>query len=598
MVHRARWAIPFLMFRWQPRSWAVSALVVILLSWHAFSASAASALVPDPRKDGWESEGLTDDAGKRLKLLGKMFEHPETADQDHLKAVFVSGFQAVLQEEAAADQTYQDGVFGVTRTSRATREFKGEDAPARFVRALAEPFAAAKLGTVRSKFKVFQISLGATNHFETLQYVALIGELANGMLEQNSTWLIRWRLDPTEGSPRIVSVQLQDFEQVRKQGLAGPLLSDCTEAVFAQVPSYRDQLCYSVPHWRHRIEDYFRIYQFGHNGLALGDVNGDGLDDLYVCQNGGLPNRLYVQQKDGTLADVSAASGADFLDQTQSALLVDLDNDGDQDLLVGVTSGLLVMSNDGSGRFTKRRFLTGLLDVYSLAVADYDADGRLDIYACVYFGAGGVASELAIPVPYFDANNGGQNHLYRNEGDWNFTDVTGQVGLNENNHRFSFAAAWDDYDNDGDLDLYVANDFGKNNLYRNEGGRFRDVASEAGLDQGAFGMSASFGDINRDGLMDIHMGAMFSGAGSRVTRQPTFKPGASEEVKGRFQLMARGNVLFENLGKAGFRDVSVDAGITMGRWAWASVFADLNNDGWEDLLVANGFVTGPDLDDL
>lgn len=111
-------------------------------------------------------------------------------------------------------------------------------------------------------------------------------------------------------------------------------------------------------------------------------------------------------------------------------------------------------------------------------------------------------------------------------------------------------------------------------------------------------MSASFGDINRDGRMDIHMGAMFSGAGSRVTRQPTFKPGASEDVKSRFQLLARGNVLFENLGKAGFRDVSVDAGITMGRWAWASVFADLNNDGWEDLLVANGFVTGPDLDDL
>ena len=121
------------------------------------------------------------------------------------------------------------------------------------------------------------------------------------------------------------------------------------------------------------------------------------------------------------------------------------------------------------------------------------------------------------PLPYHDANNGERNRLYRNEGSWNFEDVTALVGLEDGNQRFSFAASWEDLDNDGDPDLYVANDFGRNNLYLNERGRFTDVAQSAGVEDISAGMGVTFSDYDRDGRFDIHVSNMFSSAGKRVT---------------------------------------------------------------------------------
>ena len=89
--------------------------------------------------------------------------------------------------------------------------------------------------------------------------------------------------------------------------------------------------------------------RLGHHGLAVGDVNGDGLEDLYVCQSGGLPNRLFVQNDDGTATDMSASAGVDCLNTSSSALILDLDNDGDQDIVLGTFSHILILENDGSG---------------------------------------------------------------------------------------------------------------------------------------------------------------------------------------------------------------------------------------------------------
>jgi hypothetical protein len=207
-------------------------------------------------------------------------------------------------------------------------------------------------------------------------------------------------------------------------------------------------------------------------------------------------------------------------------------------------------------------------------------------------------SLLGDPVPYHDANNGGANVMLRNEGDFAFRDVTKQCGLDANNRRFSQAAAWEDFDNDGDPDLYVANDFGRNNLYRNDGGVFTDIAAQAGVEDLSAGMSVSWADYNRDGRMDLYVGNMFSSAGNRISYQRRFKSGAADETVAGFRRHARGNSLFENLGDGTFRDVSVACGATMGRWAWASPFVDLNNDGWQDLIVANGYVTNDDSGDL
>jgi hypothetical protein len=179
-----------------------------------------------------------------------------------------------------------------------------------------------------------------------------------------------------------------------------------------------------------------------------------------------------------------------------------------------------------------------------------------------------------------------------------FTDVTKESGLDQNNSRWSFGAAWDDFDDDGDLDLVVANDFGHLNFYRNDAGQFRDVAKEIGLEQSAFGMSAGWGDCNRDGRMDLFIAGMFTAAGSRIVPQQSFLSKESGQRRDQFLAMTTGNALFQNQPDGTFQDISVASRSQMGRWAWAAPFVDINNDGWEDLLVTNGWLTNERNDDL
>ncbi|MFQ5700509.1 MAG: tetratricopeptide repeat protein, partial [Acidobacteriota bacterium] len=145
---------------------------------------------------------------------------------------------------------------------------------------------------------------------------------------------------------------------------------------------------------------------------------------------------------------------------------------------------------------------------------------------------------------------------------------------------------------------YVANDFGRNNLYRNDGGRFHDVAAAAGVEDIGAGMSVSWGDYDNDGWMDLYVGNMFSAVGRRLARQEGFHKDASETTRMQFQRHARGNSLYHNNGDGTFSDVSESAGVTMGRWAWDSRFVDVDNNGWEDLFVANGYFTRDDPEDL
>ena len=111
-------------------------------------------------------------------------------------------------------------------------------------------------------------------------------------------------------------------------------------------------------------------------------------------------------------------------------------------------------------------------------------------------------------------------------------------------------------------------------------------------------MSASWGDYDHDGWMDLYVSNMWSAAGIRVSSQPGFLKHANAATRAGFQRFARGNSLLHNTGASGFRDVSFSAGVTMGGWAWSSNFVDINNDSWEDLVVANGFITQEDTGDL
>ena len=157
-------------------------------------------------------------------------------------------------------------------------------------------------------------------------------------LEVSSNWQCVWTppSDSTENAePKLLGLSVRDFEAVRRPPNQGHLFADGTASLLSGNASYSDQLLHGTDHWRGRIPLAFGLDVVANHGLAIGDVNGDHLDDLYLCQQGGLPNRLYLQQPDGTLLDRSAESDADWLDYCASALLIDLDNDGNADLVVG-----------------------------------------------------------------------------------------------------------------------------------------------------------------------------------------------------------------------------------------------------------------------
>lgn len=558
----------------------------------------------DPTADGWETEAFHELSSKQLEKLAALFEKP--LDDTLLASLADDRFLCTTLNPANLQEVFRDELVHVERANLSVErdaliEPSAGSTPrgSAGLRAAIERFRQlyADSRIERVKLKPFRVELG-DNQVTTTIYFQSYGKASSGRLQVNARWSVDW-MTAGDAPPRLLAIRLEEYEAVRYQGPEGQLFSDCTASVLGQTDAYRRQFLWSTDHWRTRLSRELGLDVVANHGIALGDVNGDQLDDVYVCQQGGLPNRLFIQNADGTLRDATVESGADWLDYCASALIVDFDNDGDRDLAVAQEWRVLLMSNDGHGHFQLEFGTSTEAQSYSLAAADYDLDGDVDLYVCGYNPTASTLRRGAMgePMPYHDANNGGRNLMLRNDGNWLYTDITNACGLDENNTRFSFAAAWEDYDNDGDPDLYVANDYGRNNLYKNRDGRFEDVADDLSVEDMSSGMSASWGDVNRDGWMDLYVSNMFSAAGNRITYQRQFKSDASSSVREQFQRLARGNTLFLNTG-TGFRDVSEQAGVTMGRWAWGSRFADLNGDGWQDILVANGFITTEDSGDL
>ena len=411
-------------------------------------------------------------------------------------------------------------------------------------------------------------------------------------------WDMGWKSNSTDG----VAVQRwHAIEETRSRATA-PVFIDIASEALGKNSSYAAQLQHGADYWRTILDGACGIDIYGHNGICVGDMDNDGFDDLYVCQPAGLPNRLYRNRGDGTFDDITESAGVGVLDNTACALFADIDNDGRQDLIVVRSDGPLLFLNLGNGNFRQKpgafTFANPPQGTFTgAAVADYDRDGWLDIYFCLYIYYQGT-DQYEYPVPYYAAENGPPNFMMRNNRDGTFRDVTAETGLNQNNTRYSFCCGWNDYNNDGWPDLYVVNDFGKKNLYRNNGNRtFTDVAPEMGAEDVGAGMSVCWCDYDNDGFEDLYVANMWTAAGERISTQEVFQQNAPENIRALYRKHAMGNSLFRNA-NGRFQDVTHSSGVGVGRWSWSSDAWDFDHDGFVDFYITNGMVSGPSREDL
>ncbi len=550
----------------------------------------------EPGTDAFPLEREAEAIEVRLADVGAWLKAGAAGD-GRVPDIFADGFRGARLLPAGSPDPTSDGRPLVVARAAVLPDARELDAQAfagelrRFVPAGARP--------VVTEFLATSIAPDGDDAIATDVRYDIVSATDRGARTQHvGTWHITWQRDGSTWRALAWHATSHVSSHADR-----PLFTEVTAATLGGNASFREQLSLPLDDWMARLDAVLTRDSNAHHGIAVGDIDGDGRDDIYVAQPSGLPNRLFRARGDGTFEDVTERTGAGLLDDTAQPLLVDVDNDGDQDLVLATSVQPLLLVNDGTGRFalapaafTFAQPLQGVLT--GISMADFDRDGFLDAYLSVYsyfFGAG--EDKAGTPMPYHDARNGPPGVLLRNDGRGRFVDVTQQAGLDEGNDRYHFTAAWADYDEDGWPDLLVANDFGTKNLYRNLGRqadgvvRFEDVSARAGvLDHGA-GMSATFLDYDNDGRLDIYTGNMWSAPGQRVTGSASFMPGAPADVRSLYRRHARGNALFRNRGDGTFEDTTMAAGVAMGRWAWASDAIDVDGDGWQDLYVANGMLT-------
>jgi enediyne biosynthesis protein E4 len=336
-------------------------------------------------------------------------------------------------------------------------------------------------------------------------------------------------------------------------------------------------------------------------GVALIDYDRDGLLDIYFTNAPTVEmalagkkarSALYHNNGDGTFTDVTDKAGVGYPCFAMGAVVGDYNNDGWPDLLVTCLGGVVLYRNNGDGTFTDVTRQAGLVDTQfatGAAFGDYDGDGWADLFVSHYvdfhlgdlpkFGSSKTCQYHGLAVQCGPRGlKGAGDLLFHNNGDGTFTDVSKAAGVDDPHGYYGLGAVWSDFNDDGRLDLFVANDSTPNFLYRNDGkGHFTEVGFLAGT------------AVSQDGSEQAGMGVAL-GDYMHTGRLSIFVTHFSEEYA----------ALFRNDGGMSFTDVSFLAGIatpTIPYVGWGTAFFDFDNDGWPDLFMVNGHVY-PQVDTL
>lgn len=349
------------------------------------------------------------------------------------------------------------------------------------------------------------------------------------------------------------------------------------------------------------------LYYYNGGGVAVGDVNNDGLPDLYFTSNLG-PNRLYLNKGEYRFEDVTLRAGvADSLGWKTGVTMADVNGDGYIDIYVSGVDYLtlhgrnVLYINNHDGTFTDRTTEYGLDHVgYSTQALffDYDGDGDLDMFLLNH----STHSERAINRAALSGtgNPRASDRLFRNDGG-HFVDVSDRAGVGDHAGAFGLGVVASDFNLDGCPDLYVSNDFQENDyLYVNNcNGTFTESITRAMGHTSRFSMGVDAADFDNDGRPDVFVADMLP------ERQDILNTSATAESYNLFDLQLRAgyqpqyarNTLQLNRDGIHFSDIGYFAGVFASDWSWAPLFADLDNDGYKDLFVSNGIYRRPnDLD--
>ncbi|MBI3415602.1 MAG: CRTAC1 family protein [Verrucomicrobia bacterium] len=323
--------------------------------------------------------------------------------------------------------------------------------------------------------------------------------------------------------------------------------------------------------------------------LLLYDLDGDGLSEIILPRR----NLVYWNLGRGKFRNEPLCEHP--LAGLNATLLADFDGDGRVDLLGVDAAGLVLFAGDATGHFRTAgqrvwQAPAELANPFVMTAGDVDGDDDLDVWLAQYKPPyqGG-----QMPTPYFDANDGHPSFLLRNDGRGNFSDQTEAAGLAKKRFRRTYSCSFVDLDDDGALDLLVVSDFAGADVYRNDGaGHFTEVTS-AWLDEAhAFGMAHAFGDFDGDGQLDLFVVGMHSFAANRLEEM---RLGPTDTAFAEWQRMrpkmAYGNRLLTRRG-AGFRHTNLSTQVARTGWSWGVTGGDFDNDGWLDLYVVNGHISG------